>query len=415
MEKKLKNINLTLPLFLIWPFGAFIAAFSNLRSRFSGLVYVLFTTLFGFAFSFTNKTADSYRIAWVFDIQEVQTVTETFKDYLKGRYPDLYREIIYSFVHSFTENPKFLFAIYGFVFGFFSYKSLKLLISFKGFKKSIHLFIIVLIFFSTNSIVNINGARFWTAAIICFYAVIKMFYFKEKKWILGLLSTLLIHFSYVFIVPFLILLFLLKNTLFKKNKTPKWIILTYTFTFFASLILSSNVLDLSMITSFLSPSMAYKVDLYNSSRIIEIYEQRSQTLFHTVSKTFGYISRFYIYILIIFIQKRIRKTNILTPRLQQFFSFILLFYSICFIFSIMPSGGRFLAIANLFFFFFLIRFFVLFKSNKLKNLIVGLLPVFSFSILFNIGFLAISLTDSVIWYGNPFWVIFKGLSYKFIY
>lgn len=69
MIKKTK-IDLRIPLFFIWPFGAFLASFSTIASRKSQIIYVAFVTLFGYSFAFTGVSADSYRVALVFNFSK---------------------------------------------------------------------------------------------------------------------------------------------------------------------------------------------------------------------------------------------------------------------------------------------------------------------------------------------------------
>ena len=57
---------LNLLLFVFLPFVSFILALRNLKSKVNTVVFILFCTLFGYAFTFTFDSADSYRIALVF-------------------------------------------------------------------------------------------------------------------------------------------------------------------------------------------------------------------------------------------------------------------------------------------------------------------------------------------------------------
>ncbi|GER60164.1 hypothetical protein ULMA_22720 [Patiriisocius marinus] len=165
----------------------------------------------------------------------------------------------------------------------------------------------------------------------------------------------------------------------------------------------------------LLPSIASKVDMYNSSEMTELYSERTKSFFHTVTATFNYFSRFYIFFLIFKIKKMLKDCSVETPELNSLFNFVLLFFSITFMLTLFPSGGRFMTISTQMFFFFLIRFYVHFKSNTLQKYILGFVPVYSFFILFNVVYLGFILTSSKIWYGNIFWIIYEGMGYKFIY
>jgi len=409
------KINLSVPLLFIWPFGAFLMTFNNLKSKWYSFIYTLFCTLLGFSFSFKDTSADSYRVAMVFDILNVGSITSVLQKYFNGHLPDLYKNLFFSITKSFTDNPKVLFSLFGFVFGLFSYKSLKLFFGIKGLEKSFSVFILGIVFISLNSVININGARFWTASIICFCCIINLIIYDKKIWMLGLFSLFLFHFSFLFIIPFLFIIYVLKSKLLSEKKTPRWIFILYISTFVFALFLSTNIINLSALSSLLPSSISRKVELYNSSDVASIYEERGKTLFHIVSKTFGYAARIYLFFVILKIKKELQNSSTQEPQLQKLFNFVLLFFSLTFLLSLFPSGGRFVIIATQVFFFFFIRFYIKYKSNTLQRLILGLLPVYSFLILFNIVFLALNLTSSVLWYGNIFWIIYEGIGFTFVH
>ncbi|WP_151674609.1 EpsG family protein [Patiriisocius marinus] len=412
---KKTKIDLRIPLFFIWPFGAFLVSFNTIASRKSQIIYIFFNTLFGYSFAFTDVSADSYRVAFGFNEFYYRNLSTIFNEYLNGYHTDLYRYSAISLVKNFTNNPKLLFAFLGFVFGVFSYKSVKLFLKVKGIEKSFSIFILCLVFISLNSVVSINGARFYTAAIICLCSVINLMVYNNRLWLLGLLSTFLFHFSFLMIIPFLLIFYLFRKRLFKTEQTSSWIFTIFIITFFSSFILESNIINLGGISSMLLPSIASKVDMYNSSEMTELYSERTKSFFHTVTATFNYFSRFYIFFLIFKIKKMLKDCSVETPELNSLFNFVLLFFSITFMLTLFPSGGRFMTISTQMFFFFLIRFYVHFKSNTLQKYILGFVPVYSFFILFNVVYLGFILTSSKIWYGNIFWIIYEGMGYKFIY
>lgn len=406
------KIDLKIPLFIIWPFGAFLASLRNINSKSSQFIYILFTTLFGYSFSFTFQSADSYKVAWVFKNYNHNTISLTLQNYLDGKITDIYKPLMYNLIEIFTDNPKVLFAALGFVFGIFSYKSLKLLLQIKGLERSLYAFIIVLIFFSLNSIVNINGARFWTAAIICFCSIVNLMVYNKKIWYLGLFSTILFHFSFLFIVPFIILFKVFKKPLFDNKKTPSWILFIFTFTFFFSFLLESNIININALAQLLPSSIARKVELYNSIEILEKLEESNATIFHTITRFFNYLIRIYIFILILKVSRILKRLKDKNSVLQNLFSFILLFFSVTFMLSLFPSGGRFLTISLQLFFYFFLRFYLEYKPTILNKYILGLIPVFSFTISFSVFFLAISLTSGTLWFGNVFWIIYEGIGFK---
>lgn len=408
-----KKIDLRLPLLFIWPFGAFLLSLKTIRSPFSAWVYILFSTLLGYSFSFSYTSADSYRVAWVFRNFDYTDLSYVLAKYLDGAYPDFYKYLMYGIVQKFSTNPKVLFALFGFVFGYFSYKSLKLFFSDSRLQFGLYVSLIALVYFSHNSLININGARFATAAIIALCAVISIFIHNKRVWFIPLISTIFFHFSFLFFVPILLIIYIFQNKLISESHTQKWIFWFYIFAFILSFLHSTNIFNLEMLTQFLPRSIGRKVEIYNSDELSAVIEERNTTLFHTVKNIFASIVRTFYLVVILYIKKKIKTMESFPKDMQRLFNLCLLLFAITYTLFIIPSGGRFATIATQLFLFFLVRFYLIDTSKGIKRLILGLIPVYTFFILFNVGFLGYNLISPTLWYGNLFWILAEGWEFVF--
>lgn len=399
----------SLPLFILWPFGSFLLALTNIRSKVSAIVYILFSALFGYAFTFESTGADSYRIALVFkNYTQTSSIQDTIALFNEGGLTDVYLRSSYVFIKQFTDNPKILFAWFGLVFGIFSYLSLRLLINAKIGKNTKMLFMIALVFFSFYPLSTVNGVRFNTAALVFFCSVVNVFVYKRYTWILGLVGTIFIHFSFILAVPVIIALWFLLPYFSSRDKKFKWVYVVFFTTLTASIFIPTNFFSIGFLqdSDAISSSVARKFDNYTSDEATALRSERLETsLFLNVSKYFGYVIKVFILFLVVQIK---RKSKIIHVReeYRKFYYIILLFMSFGFIASSVPSGHRFLSIGYMFFYF---LFYHIYDANRIKSLqkYIYLMPiVYSFQILYVVGFLSVSLTQSVIWYGNLIWVLF---------
>jgi hypothetical protein len=211
-----KNNQKTLAVFFIQPFIAFLLAISQLKSKYSFVVIFSFFVLFGFTFLAQNESFDSFRYIERFhqcipyDLVQYQHDIADFFTF-KSKIKDLYVITSYFIVSRFTDNYHVLMALWAAVFSFFCLKSFRFFVNCPEFEKSLAVFLLAFLFLSSNSIFNINGVRFWTAAWVAVYVVFEMIVNKNYKFTALALLTPLIHISYLFFVGVLIVFLLTRK------------------------------------------------------------------------------------------------------------------------------------------------------------------------------------------------------------
>ena len=408
---------LNLLLFVFLPFVSFILALRNLKSKVNTVVFILFCTLFGYAFTFTFDSADSYRIALVFHEFDYDSIADVIPLFFLGITPDLYEFFSFTLIKKISNNPKMVFAFFGLVFGVFWYLSLRVFTKEKGSTTDFYIHLLFFIFLIFNPITNVNGVRFNTAIWIFFYAAINIVLYNKKRYLYLLFLTPLIHFSFLIPSSVIVVFYSSQRILFLKDKINTFLYFLFVFSFVVSWILETNIINLDFLSNIIpSDSISNKIDKYNSDEMADLYQKRaSESLFLKVSTFFLTLLKICVFFFIVYSRKLLKKIKEPNPVLNKLLSFVLFYFSFAFIISTLPSGTRFLMIGYLFFIIFILKLYLKYADRTIKNYILLLLPILSFKFFFNVVFLSFTLTSPTIWYGNVFWIIYEGIGYTFSY
>ena len=411
MKKKLSDWG---PVFLlIFPFLGFIIALTDIKSTKSKYIYILFSGIFGYSFSFADPSADSFRYAVTFhDFDNTLNINTIIQMYKNGELIDLYRVTLFYFVSLFSENPKVLFSIAGLIYGYLSYKAMLIfnIENQAANKKSAYFIILFLIFYSSISISNINGFKFNTGALLLFLSTYNIFLKNKKKWIIGLLITPLFHYSFIIVLPFFIFY------LFYPKKTSINVIYTiFIISFFASWILKTNSINFNFlgIQDDSLGAIGSRMKYVSSEETAELVDKRKvNSIFLRVQDIFNNAIRIYSFIVIVQFKKIMDKKTTIDPDLNKYFSFVAFFYSFTSIGLSFPSGIRFMNIAHLFLMILTSKFLIEFHYKKIKNLILMALPLFIFNILFINFLIPILILDFSFWFKNIFWNLISGIDFN---
>ena len=150
----------------------------------------------------------------------------------------------------------------------------------------------------------------------------------------------------------------------------------------------------------------------NSDRVSEIVQTRAQgSLFLGVQKYFGYGIKIYTFIVVVNLWKLLKKYNGNKIEFTRLLSAVMFFYSVAYIASSFPSGGRFMSIAHMLLFVLFAKFYNINKSKRMQRLILLSLPVFSFSVAFTNLMLPLMILSPTFWYGNIFWILIEGTGF----
>lgn len=346
MMSSKQNNSLTLTAyagFLVWPFFALLHALLNYRLRFAKNILWLFCAFFGYTFIISNPDMDANRYkthlerAYAqYDIPYWDALKEPFVG--KGIYSgtDIYSHFITITVGRWTDDFRIFFAIIGLVFGYFFSRNIFYILEKMPDKK---IRFLSLLFLITLALLipfwNINGYRFYTAAQVFIFGALPLIVEKKYKFLLILLLTPLIHFS--FALPLLVVLIHLF--------TKKWIWL-----YLIMLAVSLFYVDLNPKTIQENYELApiflqNKVKGYSSKDYVK-FVQKNQTGMNWYVRGHNYALQFCLYSMIIFLY--IKRNRFLTnDKLRSLFSFGILLMAMANLVSSIPSMDRFYLLAGI--------------------------------------------------------------------
>ena len=386
--------------FILSPFFTLIYYLNNYKKPKAKNVMWLFTIFYGATFSIGTESTGSDINRYIDEIFylnkksfDLNGILEYF--YLSREF-DVLSTILAYIVSYFTDNGYFLIIVFGIIFGYFYSRNMWYVLNrLEGKTKSftrillVCLFLIVPIWF-------INGFRFWTATHVFLFGLLPyLLEGKKKSLIWCFLTPFVIHYS------FLAALFPLSIYLLLGNRI-KYYFITFIITFFISNIdinqfnnLISNYAPEILIERSYSYLGEEKVAEFRTSEFADTRVWYAK--YYT--KTLRYLLVFFLFYFYTSKKKEFLLNN--SKTYLRLLGFIFLFTSVANLFSTVPSGGRFIYLANL-----LAIIFILFivqnytMTKKLKTLSFFATPFLIFFILVAVRLSWYSLSIITI-IGNP--------------
>ena len=335
-------------LFLFSPILSLIMVFRKRNVKITKFIFILFCLFFGFTFVFSldfDQGSDSSRYAaWLIEMHNKEISWHNFKSVFysgeDGKL-DILQPLLTYIVAIFTDDPRFLFAVFALVFGFFYAQNIWFLFE----KVKVNFTKLHLLFITTFILLiplwNINGFRFWTASQIFIFGVLNILVKGKKSYFFISLLSLFVHFTFVFPMCILLLYLLVGN----KSKL-------YFLLFVTSIFMNGLNMD-SMKNKFnLLPEVFQQKEVYLS-------EDFSKKEVEGINKTNWYIKYnneiknwiCYTFIFCLFIN---RTSYVSTNKIfNNLFNFSMLYFAFANFIETMPQGVRFFPIGHMIFFFLL--------------------------------------------------------------
>lgn len=371
-NKSTTNTAFMAVVFVLWPFIGCLLAIKNFQSKMSKTIILLFLILFGLLLyanplNDAKRRADKLKEAYV---QPFEVVYETF-DKLYEETLDFVEPIIIYSVSRISDYHGVLFAVYAFIFGSLMLYYLKVMHQhYLSFSNTNALIFLVLLVF-VNPISEINGFRMWTAAWIFSVGMLNYLHNPHWKHLMFASLAITVHFSFTPLVG-LIMIYALVG-----NRTLIYGLLAIATFFVAEL----NIDQVRSYAALLGTAAETKITNYTGETYIQerkIAVEQGAWFLKLNNKGMLYFT--VILLLFIFIKTRGVFKQKLT---DNFYSFSLLLLSYANISSLLPSGGRFYKVYNIFVFTtFLVYFVYEFQKKKIHMLnTLGLPFVFLFVLL----------------------------------
>jgi hypothetical protein len=372
-----KNPGYLIIVFLFWPFIAFVLACLNFRNSFNKKIIIAFFALYGLLF-YLNPAMDGQRRA-----DSLKNIAQQPFENLFYTFENLYEEtldfvelVLIFIVSRFSDFHGTLFAVYALIFGGLMLYYLKRMYGHYSVNRNTAALLFFILLIAANPIHNINGFRMWVAAWI--YAVGAMNYLHKPNYKYVLLSgcSFFVHFSFLPLVALFVVYTFLKNK-------PKIYVVLAVLTFFVAELSIQQVQQVQENAALLGKASENKINAYTGEQNIKnVSEQATQSA--GFIKIIGNSIRYFIFLtlLMVFIKTR---GNFKTEITGNFYSFSLLLLSFANISSLLPSGGRFFLVFNIFAFSTMLLYYVYESSdNRLSFLnhigipIVALQVIFAF-------------------------------------
>jgi len=365
-------------LFIISPFLALIQSLKHYRNSWAKNGVWLFVIFYGFTMA-RPEAMDSSR--YVLKLQNLYNSPISLNTFLASFYNDeggkidIYEPTVIYLLSLITANANILFAVFGVVFGYFYSRNIWLLIDqMREHKMTKNLMLLLISFSVVIGFWELNGVRMWTAAHIFFYGAFLYFVKGHRKGVLIAASSVLVHFS--FMLPVGLLFF------YTFVKIP-WK-LSYFFYMFSFFIAELNIgaiqnMLLSRAPEFLLPKVnSYLGEefgenvrgVYSAANWYVVYYQKSMAWFLAI-----------MFSIIYFTKMKSIKSN---KALSMLFGFSLLFLAVGNVVSQIPSGGRFLLVAQLFGLTFILVGILEFKDSRINSKLNMVSPLLIFYIIVSI-------------------------------
>lgn len=260
-------------------------------------------------------------------------------------YLDLYQQLTTFFVSRFTDNGHVLFAIYAFVFGFFYSRNIWYILEKLPNKRLGWIAILVTLYFLICPITQINGVRMWTALHVYVYGMMPYLLERDKSKFWLILITPLIHFSFLY-VAIGGALWLIVPMKVKKDGFTLYVALSiFIVSIFANSISMNSVG--SMVTEYAPESYEERLESYMSEEYISARAHSASFNNWYVGLSGTIISWSYNILLILLLPCIKRYVNN-QYNLKHLYVFALFLGAFANLMSLLPSGGRFQLLSQMF-------------------------------------------------------------------
>lgn len=306
-----------------------------------------------------------------------------------GKTLDLYQPLITWIVSRFTDNYKILFGIFGLVFGYFWFSSLKLVSEYMPIKKT-RLILVLFVFLAfLNPIWNINGVRMWTAAQVFIFGLLIYYLKQSNKGLIFVFSSLFFHFS-LSLPIFIWFSFTLLVHFLPRVFSPHVAFFIYVACFFFGQISASELNDLfGYLPEFLQQKKSY---------LNEDYVEKVSKSKNNFNWYINWSQDMKVYLIVFFnflLFYKMRAKDLINHEKTKIVALILLFSAFFVLIKEVPSGKRFLVISDSLTVSILISY-GLYKVRNSSVLIVFLLFVIAITTRLGLDFFGFSLLI-----GNP--------------
>lgn len=357
MIQSKRNKTTAFILTLVFPFGGLIYTLSHWREKWAKNTFWLACIYLGAVLIYwpegtiLGEGADGGRyVLLLMDMYNNSNVSisSILSNYLRddGVTMDLYQPLMTFFISRFTDNGHILMAVFALVFGFFYSRNIWFILEKLPKKKFGGLFILVTLYFLICPITQINGVRMWTALHVFVYGMMPYLLRKDRSKLWWVLLTPLIHFSFLYVAILAVVWFLLPYRL----KTQNSVFLTIVFVFFV-VTLFINALNFDAVEGVLAEYSPESYEFHIKGYVNEDYALRraeEKSLHNWYVALSGNVTHWCYNLLLLALLPCLKRSFKHYKSLMHLYVFALLLGGFANIMALIPSGGRFQLLSQMF-------------------------------------------------------------------
>lgn len=297
--------------FIISPIVAYFNSLKHPDRRSSRITIILMLMLFGFFMNTESEGADLYHYLRM--LEDVKSPLEAIRDFLSLKDTDIYRSLSISIIGLFTKNGHILMAWFGLAFGYI------LSLCLRYFKCQPDFLSCSLVIITMGlTFPGLAGVRQVTASWLFFYGLNVYISDRNPKGMVLMLSSILVHFSFMMTVAMLVPFY------FLKDKTRMCVIV----------FLSSFFLTIPSISTFISNIASQIGGVFESRASIysldnTVYVESLMSIAGKANWYIKYKSDVLLYGLAVYglVLAKLRKFVLLGERERRFLNFFLLMFA----------------------------------------------------------------------------------------
>ncbi|MCL8006651.1 EpsG family protein [Gelidibacter japonicus] len=306
----------------------------------------LFTVFYAATFAIGAENAGSDIVRYVAEVSYLNhlnvDVNGLVAYYIDSGEFDILRTLLAYLVSTFTDNGFYLIIVFGVIYGYFFSRNMWYVLDRLQGRIKIFTKILVICLFLVIPIWNLNGFRFWTGAHIFVFGLLPFLFERKKRSLIWCLITpFVVHYSFIVTLVPLGVYLILGNRI-------KLYYVVFILSLFASTI---NIAKFnSFVETYAPENLADRSSSYRSEELVKDLregEGKYDTDRVWYAKYYDVVLKYTLTAFLLFFYRSFRKTIATNKELLRLLSFILLFYSFANVLSSIPSGFRFLSIANL--------------------------------------------------------------------
>lgn len=203
-------------LFFIWPVLGLIYTYKYINTKAGKSFYVLFFALIGFTYTIGNTGYDTYAYYTWFQEQSLLSFGDYFSEIIRrfsirSLKPEIFQYSIEFWVSRVTNSSNVYFCVLSTILGVAVVKNLTVLTDLYNRNKTLYGLLFIIFLIVLLSPLRIASFRHYFASLVFIYSAYQVIVNKDKRYLLGIISTIFIHIGFSIGILLFFLYYLIGN------------------------------------------------------------------------------------------------------------------------------------------------------------------------------------------------------------